>query len=214
MSVNRSEYFSFYSHLFGAIAALVGCGILLYKSVGSIPHILVSTIYGLCSILLFTSSTLYHSRKKSENAINALRRLDHIAIFFMIAGTYTPICYIYLDGCWRWSVIGVQWLLVGLGLFFKIFYLRAPRWLNTMIYILMGWMALIPITQFLTTMSLTTLLLLFAGGAAYTIGAIIYAFKKPNPLPGIFGFHEIFHFFILAGAALHYAVVYRAITGT
>ena len=212
--MNRSEYFSFYSHLFGAIAALAGFGILLYRSLASVPHIVISTIYGLCVILLFTCSALYHGRKKSENTINALRKLDHIAIFFMIAGTYTPICYIYLNGGWLWGTVGAQWLLVCLGLFFKIFYLRAPRWLNAMIYVLMGWMALIPITQLLETMPLTSILCLFAGGAAYTLGAVIYALKKPDLFHGVFGFHEIFHFFILIGAALHYVVVYQAITGT
>ncbi len=211
MSINKSEYFSFYSHLFGSIAALAGLVLLLYRSLGSAPHILVSIIYGLCAMFMFICSTLYHGRKKSENAINILRKFDHIAIFFMIAGTYTPISYIYLDGYWRWGIIGAQWLLVCLGLFFKIFYLRAPRWLNTLIYILMGWMATIPIMQLLENMPSTSIVLLFAGGAAYTIGALIYALKKPNPFPGIFGFHEIFHFLILLGVALHYAVVYQAV---
>jgi hemolysin III len=131
----------------------------------------------------------------------------------MIAGTYTPICYIYLDGWWRWGIIGAQWLLVILGLVFKLVYIHGPRWLTTVIYILMGWMLLIPLNQLLASMPLNSLLLLLGGGVAYTLGAVFYAIKKPNPVPGVFGFHEIFHLLVIAGAASHYLVVYYAITG-
>jgi len=212
MAVNKSEYVSFYSHLAGAVASIIGLFALIIQSWGSVPHVIVSIIYGLCAIFLYTCSALYHGRKQTENALTKVRKLDHIAIFFMIAGTYTPISYIYLDGYWRWSIIGVQWLLVCLGLFFKIFYLRAPRWLNTLIYILMGWMALIPLAQFIQTMPFSSIVLLFAGGVAYSVGALFYALKKPNPMPGFFGFHEIFHLLILMGTILHFAVVFTAVS--
>ncbi len=151
-------------------------------------------------------------RKTGEDERNPWRRLDHIAIFFMIAGTYTPICYIYLDGWWRWGIIGAQWLLVILGLVFKLVYIHGPRWLTTVIYVLMGWMLLIPLNQLLVTMPLNSLLLLLGGGVAYTLGAVFYAIKKPNPVPGVFGFHEIFHLLVIAGAALHYLVIFYAIS--
>jgi hemolysin III len=211
MAVQKADYFNFYSHLTGAVASLAGYGVLLYSSLDSVPKIILSTVYSLCAIFVFVSSSVYHGQKKEQDDTNPWRKLDHIAIFFMIAGTYTPISYIYLDGCWRWGIIGAQWLLVFLGLFFKIFYVHGPRWLTTVIYILMGWMVLIPLNQFLAAMPLNSIILLFAGGIAYSIGAVIYAVKKPNPWPGVFGFHEIFHLWVLVGAVLHYLVVYAAI---
>jgi hemolysin III len=210
MAVQKSDLFNFYSHLLGAVASLAGYVILLCNSSGSMTKIVLSSIYSLCAVLLFTCSAIYHGQKAGEDEQSTWRRLDHIAIFFMIAGTYTPISYIYLDGWWRWSIIGAQWLLVILGLVFKLVYLRSPRWLNSVIYVLMGWMLLIPLNHLLAAMPLSSILLLFGGGIAYTLGAVFYAIKKPNPFPGIFAFHEIFHLLVLVGAALHYLVIYIA----
>ena len=184
------------------------------KALFAIAKLAVALVvgYGLAMIWMFTGSATYHATKKVENAANAWRKLDHIAIFFMIAGTYTPICYVYLDVYWRWSIIGAQWLLVLLGVFFKIFYMQGPRWLTVLIYVLMGWMVVIPLYQLLGTMPAISLWLLLAGGVAYTGGGLIYALKKPNPVPGFFGFHEIFHLLILIGAVLHYFIIYNAVT--
>lgn len=213
MFVQKSDQINFFSHLAGVFAMLVGYIVLLVKSAGSIQGIVLSTIYSLCAIFIFTCSSIYHGQKREEDVYNPWRRLDHIAIFFMIAGTYTPICWVYLDIYWRWSIIGVQWLLVLLGLFFKIFYMQGPRWLTVLIYVLMGWMVVIPLYQLLGTMPAISLWLLLAGGIAYTGGGLIYALKKPNPVPGFFGFHEIFHLLILLGAVLHYFIIYIAVAG-
>jgi hemolysin III len=213
MAFQKSDLINFYSHLAGAIASLAGYIILLLNSGGSLTKIVLATIYSLCAMFIFACSSVYHGQKEEENANNPWRKLDHIAIFFMIAGTYTPISYIYLDVYWRWSIIGTQWLLVALGLVFKLIYIRSPRWLTIAIYLLMGWMAVIPLRQFLAAMPISSIVLLFAGGIPYTLGAILYAIKKPNPFPGIFGFHEIFHMLIIIGAACHYFMVLTAIKG-
>ncbi len=213
MAFQKSDLINFYSHLTGAIASLAGYIVLLGVSAGSVPKIVLATIYSLCAVFIFTCSSIYHGQKEEQDDTNPWRRLDHIAIFFMIAGTYTPISYIYLDGYWRWGIIVAQWLLVVIGLIFKLVYIKGPRWLTAVIYILMGWMALIALNQLMLTMPLNSMYLLFAGGLAYTLGAFIYAIKKPNPFPGIFGFHEIFHLLILCGAVLHYLMVYFAIAG-
>jgi hemolysin III len=213
MAFQRSDLVNFYSHLLGALAALSGYIVLLLNSCGSVTNIVLSSVYGFGAIFVFTCSAVYHGQKADDDERNPWRKLDHIAIFFMIAGTYTPISYIYLDGWWRWGVIGAQWLLVILGLVFKLVYIHGPRWLTTVIYVVMGWMLIIPLNQLLVTMPLNSLLLLLGGGIAYTLGAVFYALKKPNPFPGVFGFHEIFHMLVITGAVLHYMVIYYAITG-
>ena len=182
---------------------------LLFKT-SSLDLNIVTIIYGISNMILFLASSLYHANKQKEDEVSIWRKLDHIAIFIMIAGTYTPIIYVYLTGYWRWSIIIIQWSLVVGGLFFKFFYLNAPRYLYTIIYLLMGWMGIVPIKKFLSTMPGSSLLLLFGGGLSYTIGAIFYIIKKPK-FNIYFGFHEIFHIFILLGAVLHYLLVYEAV---
>jgi hemolysin III len=194
------------------VAALVGTVFLVIRAWGQADLIAVSLVYGLAMIWMFTGSTLYHAAKKAENAVNIWRKLDHIAIFFMIAGSYTPICYIYLDGAWRWSILGVAWLFVIAGILLKVFFLKAPRILSPLLYLLMGWLAVIPLRELWQNMPHSSFFLLLAGGGAYSAGAIFYALKKPNPVPGVFGFHEIFHLLILAGAVLHYILAFMTIT--
>jgi hemolysin III len=172
----------------------------------------VAIVYGLSAILLFSASASYHGLKQNEDEISIWRKLDHSAIFFMIAGTYTPICYIYLSGYWKWSIIMIQWALVAGGIFLKFFYLHAPRYFSTIIYVLMGWIGIAAIKEFLTTMPPMALFYLFAGGISYTVGAIFYAIKKPAWKAG-FGFHEIFHLFVLLGGVFHYLLVYTALAG-
>jgi hemolysin III len=211
MSIQRQDKFSTYSHLGGAIAAAVGTLALIFVARHSLSLIIISAIYGFSAVFMLLSSTLYHAHKTGENQTNFLRKMDHIAIFFMIAGTFTPLCFIYLEGAMKWGIIGAQWALVVAGFFLKVFYIKAPRRLTTIIYLLMGWMAIIPLKQFLSTMPLTSLILLLLGGIAYSVGAVFYIRKWPNPRPGVFGFHEIFHILILIGVFLHYPMVLRAI---
>jgi len=207
--MRTTEKVSFYSHFIGFIAAILGTAILLYLSKESGSKMLISLIYGTSVAFLFLTSSLYHAFKKAEGEISFWRKLDHFAIFVMIAGTYTPISYMYLPSYWRWSLIALQWSLVLGGFFFKFFYLNAPRYLYTIIYLLMGWVGIIPIKYFLLSMPSIGVILLIAGGLSFTIGAMFYLSKKPNITVG-FGFHEIFHLFILLGAFFHYSLVYIA----
>ncbi len=210
-TMKYDEKISFYTHLAGFILAVIGTIYLLFSLKLNLSQILVTLVYGISVSFLFLASSLYHYNKKAENEITIWRKLDHLAIFFMIAGSYTPIIYEYLSGTMQWTIIILQWVLVLGGFFFKFFYLNAPRILYTVIYLLMGWIGMVAIRQLWLNMSGLALTLLFAGGLSFTIGAIFYILKKPNKNPAL-GFHEIFHIFILLGAIFHYLLVYQAMS--
>lgn len=206
------ERFSSYSHLFGALAIFLGLPLLLVLSYPSVEKMILSIIYTCTTAFLFICSGFYHASKKAENEVTLWRKLDHIAVFVMIAGTYTPICFLYLDGIWRWGILGAQWFLVICGLIFKLIIMNVPRYVTTGIYLLQGWMAILPIYQFYLKMTPLSLVLLASGGILYSIGAVIYNRKKPNPIPDVFGFHEIFHVLILMAAFAHYILILLAIS--
>jgi hemolysin III len=211
--IEPNEQISSYSHIAGACFFAAGTVYLLIISRGSAPLFLCLLVYGISVTMLFMASSLYHASKKEENDETILRKFDHIAIFFMIAGTYTPPTYAYLAGGWRVGILTAQWSLVLFGVLFKFFYLSAPRALSAGIYVLMGWIAIIPIYKFYAAMPTPVFFLFITGGVAFTTGAIIYAAKKPDPFPDRFGFHEIFHLFILAGAALHFRAMLFLLPG-
>lgn len=211
MQILKKEKISAYSHAAAIPVMIIGTIIMLILSGDNTAHRIVALIYGFSAVALFTASFLYHSNKRSENETSIWRKLDHSAIFILIAGTYTPICYIYLDGWMRWGILIAQWSLVFSGIIFKLFFINAPRFIGTMIYLAMGWIVVIPVKQLYTNMPADIMSFLVAGGLAYTFGAIIYAAKKPNPLPEYMGFHELFHFFIVAGAMFHLIMVIKGI---
>lgn len=209
--VRSQEAFNFYSHMAGMVAAAVGTLFLVMRAANTDSLLVPALIYGLSTVFLFLASSLYHAFKQQENEVSFWRRMDRFAIFVMIAGSYTPVCYLFLDEQWRVPMIALQWGLVGLGVFTQVFFPRAPRVLFTLIYMTMGWLLLLPIQQVLASMTATQQTLLFAGGAAFTTGAIFYATRKPLMLPGIFSFHELFHVMVLIGAGCHYAMIYNAL---
>jgi len=209
MGIKTQETFNFYSHLAGVLLSVAGMIFLFRVASESVPAIITALIYGLSIIFLFSASSLYHAFKKEENEVSFWRRMDRLAIFFMIAGTYTPVCYFCLDGTWRWAMISLQWGLVGFGVLSQLFFPKAPRSLYAIIYLIMGWLAIFPMGQILSNMSSPQKILLFTGGIAFTAGGLIYAIKRPRLLPGIFSFHELFHIFVLMGGVLHYAMIYR-----
>jgi len=206
MQVVRSEKISFYSHFLGFFLSILGLFFLIFFSYGT-KNFIVSIIYGFSIISLFGASSLYHYKKREENEKTIWRKLDHLAIFLMIAGTYTPVCYLFLDGAWMWSILSIQWGIVFLGFFFKLFFINAPRIFYTALYLLMGWVAIVPMKIIVTNMHAVEIVFLFLGAFSFTVGGIIYAVKKPDPVPGFFGFHEIFHIFILLGGIFHFLMV-------
>ncbi|HCT40452.1 MAG TPA: hemolysin [Moraxellaceae bacterium] len=208
--VRSQEAFNFYSHLAGMAAAAVGTVFLVMRAADSTSLIIPAVVYGLSTIFLFLASSLYHAFKQQENEVSFWRRMDRFAIFVMIAGSYTPVCYLFMNEQWRVPMIAIQWGLVGFGVLTQVFFPRAPRVLFALIYLTMGWLLVLPIQQVLTAMTVTQQALLFCGGAAFTLGAVFYAARKPLMLPGVFSFHELFHVMVLIGAGCHYAMIYNA----
>ncbi|MHA1418584.1 MAG: PAQR family membrane homeostasis protein TrhA [Candidatus Heimdallarchaeaceae archaeon] len=206
----REEYFSAYSHTVTFFVAIIGVIFLLLKTISSLENLFVIVIYCFVLCFLFAASALYHTFKKEEKEETFWRKMDHIAIFYMIAGTYTPLVYIYLEAPWKWIIIGLQWAFVLLGTILKVFTVKLPSWTDAIIYLIMGWMIIIQIGQLFILLPLSSFIVLFIGGMSYTIGAVFFALNKQKPFPGVFVFHDIFHVFIIIGAACHYFIIYVA----
>jgi hemolysin III len=136
-----------------------------------------------------------------------LRKIDHSAIYLLIAGTYTPFCINAFNGFWKWGLLGIIWSLALIGITVKIFIIRAPRWLNAGIYVAMGWLCLAAIGEMISALPVWVLAWLLIGGITYTLGAVVYITKIFNFAPGIFGFHEVWHIFVLLAAIAHFIAV-------
>lgn len=197
------------THFAGAVLAVVALVALIVRAAPMPWHVAGFAVFGTGMVLLYTASTLYHWLPLSESGTRLWRRIDHSMIFIYIAASYTPICFVPLRGVWGWSLFGVVWGVALLGLGIKIFWLEAPRWLSTSLYVGMGWVALVAIYPLLQAMPIAALLWLVGGGVLYTIGAVIYALKRPNGR--WLGFHEIFHLFVIAGSACHFWLMFHYI---
>ncbi|MFA7141706.1 MAG: hemolysin III family protein [Candidatus Paceibacterota bacterium] len=192
-----------FSHLLGVILSVVGTFFLLKESV-SISFL----IFGLTSFILYSASTIYHLFGKPASEISYLRKIDHASIYLLIAGTFTPFCVLLIKGTLGIIVLILIWTLAIIGsttMFINAFWKYFPRWASTGLYILMGWIGLVLIYPMRLYPNLLFWILI--GGIFYTIGAVIYAIKKPNPFKG-FGFHELFHIFVLLGTISHFIAVY------
>lgn len=197
------------SHLIGVILALIGTVFLVNKGsgTGGMPYAASFAIFGITMILLYLASTLYHWLDLSEAGNLILRKMDHAMIYVLIAGTYTPICMIALSGLWRTGLLLAIWGLALGGIILTIFYFDAPRWLTTSIYILMGWLVILAFVPLMRTLPLAGFMWLIGGGVFYTVGGIIYGRKRSLiDFPG-FGFHEVFHIFVLLGSICHYLLM-------
>ena len=201
------------THLLGAILSIVALILLVYYSVkhATVWHIVAFSIFGASLILLYTASSLYHLLPLSEKGVTILRKIDHMMIFVLIAGTYTPICLVALRGPWGWSLLSIIWLIAIAGIILKGFWFNIPRWLSTLIYALMGWLAVTVLYPLIKTIPLGGFIWLVEGGLLYTIGAVIYGLKWPNITARFLGFHEIFHIFVMMGSFSHFMLMFRYI---
>lgn len=193
-----------WSHFIGLILAGAGSIVLLRLARGR-AETAAFAVYGTSLILLYAASTLYHALPLPAHRLRPLRTLDHIAIYFLIAGTYTPVAVVTLHGTPGQVLLVAAWSIAMLGVPFKIWWLDAPVWISTGIYLAMGYMSLFAAAPLAAAVPASGLAWLVAGGLAYTAGAIIFTRGSPDPWPGRFGHHEIWHLLVLAGSACHFA---------
>lgn len=199
------------THFAMFLAGLVFTVLLLKKGWGRPDGIVVGLIFGLSIVILYGASTLYHWLRTTPEKELFLRKLDHISIYILIAGTYTPVLYYGLGGLWRWITLAVVWVSAAAGSILKVWLIGLPRAVTALFYLLLGWFALVPLGQLLKTLATPALILLVGGGLAYTFGAVIYATQIFNFVPKCLGFHEIFHIFVGFGTVLHFLMVFKYI---
>jgi hemolysin III len=200
------EPFNAGSHLVGLLLAAAGTWFLLRGADDSM-QLLAFAVYGGTLILLYAASTVYHGLPLGEAGLRRLRTLDHIAIYFLIAGTYTPVALIPLRDSGGPALLAASWAIAAAGIPFKIRWLDAPVWISTGSYLGMGYLALAAVVPLGRAVGAGGLTWLVAGGIAYTIGAVIYARERPDPLPGRFGHHGLWHVLVLTGSACHFAFI-------
>lgn len=192
------------------VAALAGATLILSAPSGTARW--ATIVYALSIVGLFTVSAIYH-RVNWTSPISRqwMRRLDHAMIFVMVAGTTTPIAALVLDGSMRTVVLSVAWGMAGIGITIKLLWIGAPKWLSAAIYLAIGWAGMAVFPKLVGDLGPWPAVGLIGGGILYTVGAVIYATKKPDPLPKVFGYHEIFHALVIVAALAHFLVVALAV---
>ena len=188
------------------VSLATGCALVLAAPSGRATA--AAAIYAASVAGLFGASALYHRIDWSTAAARRwMRRLDHSMIFLLIAGTYTPFAVLALNGPLATAILIVVWAAAAAGIVLKLAWIDAPKWLVALIYVAIGWVALAAFPQLLSRVGVTATAMVAAGGVLYTLGAVVYARKRPDPAPTVFGYHEIFHALVILAAALQYAVV-------
>ncbi|RIK28445.1 MAG: hemolysin III family channel protein [Chloroflexi bacterium] len=179
-------------HLAAAAAAALGLALLVYLGRDSVSKQTTLVIYGLSVIAMFAASATYHLVNASPATLQFLRKLDHSAIYLII---------------WQWGMVALIWLFALVGILVKLVFLHAPRWLTVVIYLVMGWLGLVAIPEMVNVMPPGAIAWLLAGGFFFTLGALVYALKKPDWYPNVFGFHELWHIFVILGVLCHFILI-------
>ncbi len=203
------------THFIGALMAVFASTPLLIKAASNPGHIHIIAlgIFILSMILLYSASTIYHTLNISAKINKRLKKFDHMMIYVLIAGTYTPICLIALSGAVGIALLAIIWGLAIIGIIVTGFWVNCPKWFSSAVYIAMGWTCVLAFTQIINSLSRAAFYWLLAGGIIYTIGGIIYALKLPlfNGKHKYFGSHEIFHLFVMGGSLCHFILMYNYI---
>ncbi len=201
------------THFIGWLMAVFAAVPLLLKAAGEPDriHLISLTVFMVSMIALYGASTIYHTLDISPRVNRILRKIDHMMIFVLIAGTYTPMCVIAIGGALGYTLLAVVWGIALAGILLKAFWITCPKWFSSVLYIGMGWVCVLAFTQILNALSPAAFAWLLAGGVIYTVGGVIYALKVPlfDAKHKNFGSHEIFHLFVMAGSACHFILMYN-----
>ena len=199
-------------HLFAFFGSIVAAAVLIPLAfVEGVRAGVAVTVYCLTILGLFGVSALYHRRRWSPRAWKLMKRADHSMIFLFIAGTYTPFARLAVPETTGWWMLGIVWAGALAGVALKMIWPTAPRWVGVPIYLALGWVSVFVLGDILSLVGVTVLVLMATGGVLYSVGAIAYATKRPNPWPGTFGYHEVFHAMTIVAATCHYIAVYFAL---
>ena len=200
------------THFIGMLMAIFAAVPLLIKAAHEPSRIYIGslTVYAISLILLYAASTTYHTFDISPKVNTILKKIDHMMISVLIAGSYTPVCLLVIGGRKGITLLCIVWAFAIVGILIKAFWVFCPKWVSSVLYIGMGWTCVLAFTQLLNSLSPAAFVWLLAGGIIYTVGGVIYALKLPifNSKHKYFGSHEIFHLFVMAGSACHFVVMY------
>jgi hemolysin III len=195
------------SHQWAFFVSLVLGAVLVLTAPGG-EAMVAAAIYAASVPILFGTSALYHRINwRTESARRWMRRLDHSAIFVLIAGSYTPFALLVVDGTLADVILVAVWTGALAGIVLKLVWIDAPKWLAALIYVVLGWVSVATMPDMSSELGLTATALVAGGGLLYTIGAVVYAARRPDPSPAVFGYHEVFHLLVIVAAALQYAVI-------
>jgi hemolysin III len=197
-------------HFVTGLAALLGSVMLIVEAsaAGKPWHIVSFSVYGICLVFMFTASCLHHGIDGTERTNSVLRSLDYGAIFLMIAGSLTPICLVIARGTLGWSLFGVVWAISITGLVLRLVFPKLPKFVTSTMYITLGWMSAVAAWPVYQAAGWPAVSFMAVGGLCYSLGLVMFTREKPNPIPGTFGFHEIWHLWVSAGAVCHFLLVY------
>jgi len=198
---------SFLTHFLGFLLSVIGLVLLLIAGTG-VWELASFAIFGTTMMMMYFASSIYHFFTLSNEKTRLLRKFDHIAIYLFIAGSFTPFTLLLMDGTFKWVMISVVWGIALGGIILKLVWLQAPRWLSVVFYLGMGWLGLVIIPNTFVQIQAAAWWVV-AGGLSYTVGAVIYGMQKPNIIPGWFGFHELWHIFVMGGSFCHFWAVYN-----
>ena len=212
MQITIREPGSALTHFVGMMLAIIAAVPLLVKTgIHTSGREFQAMVIFICSmILLYAASTTYHSVNLSGKALRVFRKIDHMMIFVLIAGSYTPVCLIVLGGQIGYALLAIVWSIAIGGILIKAFWITCPKWFSSILYIAMGWVCVLAFGPLYETLSTPAFMWLLAGGIIYTIGGVIYALKLPlfNSRHKSFGSHEIFHLFVMGGSICHFIFMY------
>ena len=191
----------------GTFPLALAAGVVLVALAPTTKSRVAAAVFAVTACLLFGVSAIYHRGTWSPRAMTLLKRLDHANIFLIIAGTYTPFSVLLLPAGKARTLLTIVWVGAVLGVLFRVFWVEAPRWLYVPAYIALGWAAVAYLPAFVRSGPTSVVVLVVVGGALYTLGGIVYGFRRPDPSPRWFGFHEVFHALTVAAFAVHYVGV-------